>query len=42
MPYYDAYLIPISPAKLDAYREVRDALLAQIRKRFGGAGGGNE
>ncbi len=21
MPYYDAYLIPISPAKLDAYRD---------------------
>lgn len=28
--------------KLDAYREVRDALLAQIRKRFGHGGGGNE
>lgn len=28
--------------KLDAYREVRDVLLAQIRKRFGGAGRGNE
>lgn len=29
--------------KLDAYREVRDTLLAQIRKRFGrGGGGGNE
>ncbi len=28
--------------KLDAYREVRDTLLAQIRKRFGRGGGGNE
>lgn len=28
--------------KLDAYRAVRDTLLAQIRKRFGRAGGGNE
>jgi protein-tyrosine-phosphatase len=28
--------------KLEAYREVRDTLLAQIRKRFGGTGGGNE
>ena len=28
--------------KLDAYREVRDTLMAQIRKRFGKAGGGNE
>ncbi|MDO8875311.1 MAG: low molecular weight phosphatase family protein [Pseudolabrys sp.] len=28
--------------RLDAYREVRDSLLAQIRKRFGRAGGGNE
>ena len=28
--------------KLDAYREVRDTLMAQIRKRFGRAGGGNE
>ncbi len=29
--------------KLDAYREVRDTLMAQIRKRFGrGGGGGNE
>jgi protein-tyrosine-phosphatase len=28
--------------KLDAYREVRDTLMKQIRKRFGGAGAGNE
>ena len=28
--------------KLEAYREVRDALLAHIRQRFGRAGGGNE
>ena len=28
--------------KLEAYREVRDTLLAQIHKRFGRAGGGNE
>jgi protein-tyrosine-phosphatase len=28
--------------RLDAYREVRDTLMAQIRKRFGRAGGGNE
>ena len=28
--------------KLDAYREVRDTLMAQIRKRFGRGGGGNE
>jgi protein-tyrosine-phosphatase len=28
--------------KMTAYREVRDTLLAQIRKRFGGASGGNE
>ena len=28
--------------KLDAYRQVRDTLMAQIRKRFGRAGGGNE
>jgi protein-tyrosine-phosphatase len=28
--------------KLDAYREVRDTLMAQIRRRFGRAGGGNE
>jgi protein-tyrosine-phosphatase len=29
--------------KLDGYREVRDTLMAQIRKRFGrGGGGGNE
>ena len=28
--------------KLDAYRAVRDALMAQIRKRFGRAGAGNE
>lgn len=28
--------------KLEAYRDVRDALMAQIRKRFGRAGGGNE
>ena len=28
--------------KLEAYREVRDTLMAQIRKRFGRAGGGNE
>ena len=28
--------------RLDAYREVRDQLMARIRERFGGAGGGNE
>ena len=28
--------------RLEAYREVRDTLMAQIRKRFGRAGGGNE
>ncbi len=28
--------------KLDAYREVRDTLMARIRKRFGRAGAGNE
>jgi protein-tyrosine-phosphatase len=28
--------------RLDAYREVRDELLAQIRERFGSKGGGNE
>jgi protein-tyrosine-phosphatase len=28
--------------KLEAYREVRDTLMAHIRKRFGRAGGGNE
>ena len=28
--------------KLEAYREVRDQLLARIRERFGGIGGGNE
>ena len=28
--------------KLEAYRAVRDQLMAQIRKRFGAAGGGNE
>ncbi len=28
--------------RLGAYREVRDALLAHIRKRFGRAGAGNE
>ena len=28
--------------KLDAYREVRDTLMAQIRKRFGRGVGGNE
>ena len=28
--------------KLDAYREVRDALMARIRERFGRGGGGNE
>jgi protein-tyrosine-phosphatase len=28
--------------KMNAYREVRDTLLAQIRKRFGEASGGNE
>jgi protein-tyrosine-phosphatase len=28
--------------RLDAYREVRDQLLAHIRERFGQAGGGNE
>src|ERR1700688_151083 len=27
---------------LNAYREVRDQLLARIRERFGGPGGGNE
>jgi protein-tyrosine-phosphatase len=28
--------------RLDAYRAVRDQLLAQIRRRFSGSGGGNE
>ena len=28
--------------RLNAYREVRDQLLARIRERFGGPGGGNE
>jgi len=28
--------------RLDAYREVRDQLLAHIRERFGRPGGGNE
>jgi protein-tyrosine-phosphatase len=28
--------------KLEAYRGVRDQLLAQIRRRFGGGAGGNE
>ncbi len=28
--------------RLDAYRDVRDTLMARIRARFGGAGGGNE
>jgi protein-tyrosine-phosphatase len=28
--------------RLNAYREVRDQLLAQIRERFGSKGGGNE
>ena len=28
--------------KLDAYREVRDQLMARIRERFGRSGGGNE
>ena len=28
--------------RLEAYREVRDQLMAQIRTRFGGSGGGNE
>ena len=28
--------------KLDAYRAVRDQLMARIRQRFGGAGSGNE
>jgi len=28
--------------KLDAYREVRDQLMARIRERFGQPGGGNE
>ena len=28
--------------RLDAYREVRDQLLARIRERFGRPGGGNE
>lgn len=28
--------------RLDAYREVRDQLMARIRARFGRAGGGNE
>ncbi len=28
--------------RLNAYREVRDQLMARIRERFGSAGGGNE
>lgn len=28
--------------RLDAYRAVRDQLMAQIRRRFGGTGGSNE
>jgi protein-tyrosine-phosphatase len=28
--------------RLEAYREVRDQLMARIRERFGRAGGGNE
>jgi protein-tyrosine-phosphatase len=28
--------------RLDAYRQVRDQLLARIRERFGGQSGGNE
>ena len=28
--------------RLEAYRQTRDQLLARIRERFGGAGGGNE
>ena len=28
--------------RLEAYRQVRDQLMARIRKRFGKAGGGNE
>jgi hypothetical protein len=28
--------------RLDAYREVRDQLMARIRERFGTPGGGNE
>jgi len=28
--------------RLDAYREVRDQLIARIRERFGGPGAGNE
>ena len=28
--------------RLDAYREVRDQLMARIRERFGGVSGGNE
>ena len=28
--------------RLDAYREVRDQLMARIRQRFGGVSGGNE
>jgi len=28
--------------RLDAYRAVRDQLMAKIRARFGGSGGGNE
>ena len=28
--------------RLDAYREVRDQLIARIRQRFGGVSGGNE
>jgi protein-tyrosine-phosphatase len=28
--------------RLDAYREVRDQLMAHIRERFGSTGGGNE
>ncbi|OHB27103.1 MAG: hypothetical protein A2790_00105 [Phenylobacterium sp. RIFCSPHIGHO2_01_FULL_69_31] len=32
MPYYDAYLIPISPAKLDAYRDVSRRIGAVYRE----------
>jgi len=28
--------------RLEAYRDVRDQLMARIRERFGGPGGGNE
>jgi uncharacterized protein YbaA (DUF1428 family) len=32
MPYYDAYLIPISPAKLDAYRDFSRRIGAVYRE----------